>query len=208
MRWFLEHIQVVIAIAGVIAWWVNQRRREKAGEAADYDGDGTPERNTTAEQFDDEEQSRRVREDIRRKIAERRGQAAPATTSTEQPAAQTDRPREEAPPPVFQDPLQDMLKELQKRLAPIEEPAAPPPLPAIDQAALERQQKLDAEYRELEARRARTLAQAEAIRTEEANMPQHHHHPATGWLAELRDAKNMRRAIITRELIGPPVGLR
>ena len=115
MRWFLEHIQVVIAVAGIIAWWLNQRRREKEGQSADYDGDGTPERNPTAEPYDDE-QARRVREDIRRKIAERRGLATPAPAATEPPPlAQAPAPREEAPPPVFQDPLQDMLKDIESK---------------------------------------------------------------------------------------------
>ena len=205
MRWFLEHIQVVIAVAGIIAWWVNQRHREKEGQSADYDGDGTPERNPGAEPYDDE-QARRVREDIRRKIAERRGLATPPALAPE-PAPVVPMPasREEAPPPVFQDPLQDMLKELQRRLAPAMEPAAPPPEPEIDRAALERQQEIEARYRELEARRARTLAQAEAIRIERPSTPASH---AAGWLAELRDAKNIRHAIIARELLGPPAGLR
>ena len=205
MRWFLEHIQVVIAVAGIIAWWVNQRRREKEGQSADYDGDGIPERNPGAEPYDDD-QARRVREDIRRKIAERRGLATPPALAPEPPpVVPVPASREETPPPVFQDPLQDMLKELQRRLAPAMEPAAPPPEPEIDRAALERQREIEARYRELEARRARTLAQAEAIRIERPSTPSGH---AAGWLAELRDAKNIRHAIIARELLGPPAGLR
>ena len=205
MRWFLEHIQVVIAVAGIIAWWVNQRHREKEGQSADYDGDGTPERNPGAEPYDDD-QARRVREDIRRKIAERRGLATPPALAPE-PAPVVPMPasREETPPPVFQDPLQDMLKELQRRLAPAMEPAAPPPEPESDRAALVRQQGIEARYRELEARGARTLAQAEAIRIERPSTPASH---AAGWLAELRDAKNIRHAIIARELLGPSAGLR
>lgn len=204
MRWFLEHIQVVIAVAGIIAWWVNQRHREKEGQSADYDGDGTPERSPGDEPYDDD-QARRVREDIRRKIAERRGLATPQPAAPEPPPlVQAPASREEAPPPVFQDPLQDMLKELQRRLAPAMEPAAPPPEPEIDRAALERQREIEARYRELETRRARTLAQAEAIRIEQPSTRP----VAASWLAELRDAKNVRHAIIARELLGPPAGLR
>lgn len=206
MRWFLEHIQVVIAVAGIIAWWINQRRREKEGQSADYDGDGTPERNPGTEPYDDD-QARRVREDIRRKIAERRGLATPPALAPEPPpVVPMPASREEAPPPVFQDPLQDMLKELQRRLAPVVEPATPPPEPEIDRAALERQREIEARYRELEARRARTLAQAEAIRIEQPSTA-----PTTSgaaWLVELRNAKNIRHAIIARELLGPPAGLR
>jgi hypothetical protein len=99
-----------------------------------------------------------------------------------------------------------MLKELQRRLAPVVEPATPPPEPEIDRAALERQREIEARYRELEARRARTLAQAEAIRIEQPSTA-----PTTSgaaWLVELRNAKNIRHAIIARELLGPPAGLR
>ena len=34
MDWVFDNLQVLLVIAGVIAYWVNQRRREKAGEEA------------------------------------------------------------------------------------------------------------------------------------------------------------------------------
>jgi hypothetical protein len=43
MKWVLEHLQLIIVIAGAIAYWINQRAREKAGQEADYDEDGVPE---------------------------------------------------------------------------------------------------------------------------------------------------------------------
>ena len=52
----------------------------------------------------------------------------------------------------------------------------------------------------------RDPAQAEAIRIEQPSTA-----PAASgaaWLVELRNAKNIRHAIIARELLGPPAGLR
>ena len=42
MDWILDNLQIVLAIAGAIAYWLNARNKEKAGEEADYDGDGIP----------------------------------------------------------------------------------------------------------------------------------------------------------------------
>ena len=43
MNWVLDHLQIIIVVAGAIAYWINQRAREKAGQEADYDEDGIPE---------------------------------------------------------------------------------------------------------------------------------------------------------------------
>lgn len=197
MRWIFENIQVLIVVGGVIAWWLNQRRREKEGQSADFDGDGVPERGPTAQNYDDTEQTRRVQEDIRRKIAERRT-APPAPAAT--------------PPPIFQDPVQAMLRELQKRLELEPAPATaplPPPVPAIDQEQLARQRELEEKLQALDRERRATQSRADEVqRRPDLYEPAINPTPADGWLAELRDAKNVRRAIVLRELLGPPVALR
>jgi hypothetical protein len=90
--WILDNLQLILVVAGSIAVWLNNRQREKQGLPADYDEDGVPDNaqptarpevrelapvsrdGTDPEQ---DERVRRIQEEIRRKIAERRGQGAP-----------------------------------------------------------------------------------------------------------------------------------
>ena len=47
MDLILDNLQLLLVIAGSFAYWLNQRRREKSGESADYDEDGIPENRPT-----------------------------------------------------------------------------------------------------------------------------------------------------------------
>src|SRR5258707_706236 len=81
MDWILNHLQLCIAVAGAIAYWINQQRAAAAGRSEQKDL--TAQARPPAE---DLERTRRIQEEIRRKIAERRGGAqppvmAPATTN-------------------------------------------------------------------------------------------------------------------------------
>ncbi len=165
------------------------------------------------EQYDADqaERVRRIQEEIRRKIAERRGQAAPASA--------------EAPPlpprlpvrPVFEE--QPLPPTWSPPPAP---PSFPPPLSPSsydDSAALERQRRLEEQMAELEAKRRETRHAAQAL-AESGEMPADKHgtsHPdtaiagglSTGSLpAELRNPRALRRAMVMREVLGPPVALR
>lgn len=230
MKWILEHLQVIILVAGAIAYWFNQRKREKEGMPADYDEDGVPENRPKRPEFDpatmdadEAERTRRVQEEIRRKIAGRRGQALqpPVPNATDQaPRIPAPARREAAPPPVFQDPVAEMLKEIQRRFSP--ETAAPPPIPVrsepepIDREMLERQRALEEQLRQLEAEKR--AIQARAAKAASANpamalVPQgalaaSGNKSGASWLAELRDPNTARRAIVLREIMGSPVGLR
>ena len=78
IEWVFDHLQLVLAVAAAFAWWLNQRRRERAGLPADYDEDGVPDtmRRTVGTpppvHTDEQERTRRIQEEIRRKIAQRR----------------------------------------------------------------------------------------------------------------------------------------
>ena len=224
MDWIFEHLQLIIVVAGTIAYWINQRAREKAGQDADYDEDGKPEvrgaptRELTPASRDgsdpeQEERVRRIQEEIRRKIAERRGQPAPPPLAP--PELKPFRPLfEETPPP------------------PLARPAEPPPVPAWreepvrevtvsandDTAALERQRKLEEQLAQLEERRreARRAAQ-EAARSggqAAANMAYDAAKPDVPGLSarrlqdELRNPGALRRAMVLKEVLGAPVALR
>lgn len=160
---------------------------------------------------DQAERVRRIQEEIRRKIAERRGQASSAPV--------------EVPPlpprlpgrPVFQEePLPPTWRPEPPR------PAAPPPLtpsPYDDSEALERQRRLEEQMAELEQKRREAKRAAQAF-AESGETPESAHeasrghetspgaHTARGLTAELRNPQALRRAMVMREVLGPPVALR
>jgi hypothetical protein len=158
-----------------------------------------------------------VQERIRRKIAERRSETPAPSASVPAPLA-PDQPRPRptvmAPSPVSGGPLETLGGEiLRKVLEPQPAPVAPPPLtnaPAFDAAILARQQALAEQMRELEAARQAAQRRAAQVAAEQAALAQGA--AATrrreGWLGELRDAKNLQRAIVLREVLGAPVALR
>lgn len=132
------------------------------------------------------ERTRRIQAEIRRKIAERRGMPVP--------------------PPEPEPQIE------------VVEPAVPPPFlvvegdPAEHAAILERQRQLSDQMRALEGarvaeqRRAAHLMAAEtaAARSAEGQLLR----ARDELLADVRDPAGLRRAIVLREVLGPPVGLR
>jgi hypothetical protein len=223
-------LQLILVVAGSIAYWLNQRAREKAGQDADYDGDGKPDNRPQLDEQTRElkpasrdgsdpeadERVRRIQEEIRRKIAERRGQPV----SPPLPVPELDPFR-----PVFQETTQADLPT--KRSEPV---AVPPPMPAAaqreraeakaydDSAALERQRKLEEqmaqlEQRRREARQAAQLAsqsggQAAANAAYDAVAPDVPGLSARHLQHELRNPKALRRAMVLKEVLGTPVALR
>ena len=223
MRWILENIQVVIVVAGVIAYWLNQRQRARQGlPPVDEDGHPMPENRPKQASFgetDDAERTRRIQEEIRRKIAERRSESGPSS-APQPPPLTIPAPvrREAAPPPVFQDPAQEMMKELQRRFVPVPETSAPAEPPAESaQAAGERetltqQRELEEKLQALEAQQRVTQQRVAEIKATDAAATTGREAAdqiaADRWLADLRDPQTARHAIVLREIIGTPVGLR
>lgn len=187
MDWVFDHLQFVIAAAGAIAWWLNQRRQgQTEGEEA-----SPPE--TT---FDDPalaERTRKIREEIQRKIAERaRGYP------TEQPTLPHDAPAE---PPLVREVVVTQA----------------PPVSRRGHTALEVQRQ--AEILEEQATLAERLREAEQmklaaqkrVRYEAATADHTNEARALSRstvLDDLRDPAALRRAFILREVLGPPVALR
>lgn len=191
MHWIFDNLQLLIVVAGAVAYWLNQRKREKEGQDADYDGDGIPERRGTvapnADALEEEERTRRIQEEIRRKILERRSGTPPVAI----------------PEPVTEFREQSGWREQESRPKP---PVVTPPL--LDDGVLARQRSLQEQLQALEARRAaaktRTAfppAPAERVRgATRATLPE--------LVTSLRDPAAIRRAIVLREVLGPPVSLR
>ena len=166
------------------------------------------------EQHDESDEQRRMREiqeRIRKKIAERRGGAAPPATLA--PGESRPRPTGAAPPPVA-GPLDPFGGPAHREgLRRIFQPPEPPPIaPApADAEILERQEKLAAEMRALETARRTAVRSAAQFATEQSGGGAQMAASAAvraGWLTDLRDPKTLRRAIVLREILGAPVGLR
>lgn len=224
MRWIFENLNVIIVIAGAIAWWLNQRAREKAGREADYDEDGTPEARPKQDGFEDPalaERTRQIREEIQRKIAERRRAGEGYTEPV--------RPRAEPlhPPPSAESTRPPVVVSLPTRREP--PPLQPPPLappPLVREVAVATSERTSlgesrrmAEMLEQQAALAEQLKQAGEMklaalrRTEFERRTQDHSGSERrgvreAVLADLRDPAALRRAFIQREILGPPVALR
>lgn len=162
---------------------------------------------------DDAERTRRIQEDVRRKIAERRSRyteeedepAVPPPVTAARPAmgegwrGLLERERGPRQLDPFGGPSRRAVK-----AAPVSIP--PPPVRSAsldDSAARERQRWLAAaEARDLKADGPQFAADA-ALAPLAAPAP-----VVSPWLEELREPGSVRRAIVLREILGAPVGLR
>ncbi len=201
MNWIFEHIQVIILVGGAIAYWLNQRR--KANEEAEAEQRGLmtpPEMPQTHAPADDEaERVRRIQEEIRRKILERMGGGAPKPPPS--PMSEVE------PEDAFED--EPMPSRPAARAEAHAQTSAREQAATLDQAILARQQQLAEQMRELSAMRGlapdKVATDAEAA---EAQSPTSETAARGSLLAELRNPASVRRAIVLREVLGTPVGLR
>lgn len=194
MDWILEHIWVVIAIGGVIVRML-QAARKKVGGAS-------PEQPPRRQEYIDAEladRTRRIREELMRKRQERLGGRATPAPDPARPIvrAQERSPQATTPPAVSELPSM-VRKVLASRRAP-----EPPPLPdaaGVQAAELARQAALAEQLRAAVARRERSAAAFAASQAATAQ-------PATE-LGDLQDPAELRRAMVLREILGPPLSLR
>lgn len=201
MDWILEHLKVVIAIAAAIAYWLNSQRKAGADERDDED--------SGAAGTDANERTRHLQEEIRRKIEERRRGQPAAPSSMPPPVV---RPRANLPMPPFggspePQPAMRRATELwQEREAVRKEAAAE--TNAHTAAVLERQERLAEELRALEAARITARKRAAELAATQTAAVAREQASAQTLAGDLRDARDLRRAVIWREVLGPPVGLR
>jgi hypothetical protein len=216
MDWLQDHLQIIIVVAGAIAYWLNQRRREKQGMPADYDGDGTPDTKPSppaaydpaSMELEEAERTRRLMEEMRRKRAERSATpGVPNAPAPQTPPIVISQPRRfETSPPVFQDPLAEMMKDLAKRYAPQPEPATA----GVSQEVLARQRALEEKLRQLDAEKSLALRKVAELRRAASLKPDTapHGNVTTGLVTSLHDPANLRKAILLSEILGKPIALR
>jgi hypothetical protein len=200
MEWVLDHLQIIIAVAAAIAYWLNQRRQGHADDTGDMPTQMPP-RDFNADP-EEEARTRRIQDEIRRKIAER---AAGGPINVPPPAAE--------PPPLFRTespaprPVATPLPQREFTREAVPPPVlTPPTFQANAGAILERQRELAEQLEALASTRRIVERKAAAI---VAHAKAQEPSPIRGELMhELRGAHNLRRAMVLREVLGPPVGLR
>jgi hypothetical protein len=189
MDWIFSHFQIVIAIAGGVAWLIKQRNAAAAGGA---ESAPRPEEKS----FEDPElaeRTRRIREEIQRKIEQRaRGYA------TEQPKPSAAGPAE--PPPV--------IREVAVTPAPVGPPATKRQEAQRSAEILEQQQALMEKLAEARLMKAATEKRTvfEAATADHGAAARVETRATV--LDDLQTPDALRRAFILREVLGPPVALR
>ena len=198
MEWIIDHIWVFLAIAGVIGRIMMKRKEAEAS------GNQPPP--AKEYQFDDPElaeRTRKIREEIQRKIAERRGQHTqpPVLPSAQQRPVAVERSPEATTPPNT---LPEILRELRQ------------PKPQLSRRMIqanaaeetERQAALMEKLKEAELMKAvaqkRAAFETSIADKEPASLKQ----ARSVVLDDLRSPQALRRAFVLREVLGPPVALR
>ncbi|MBI5425625.1 MAG: hypothetical protein HZA32_16220 [Opitutae bacterium] len=200
LNWVAKHAWTLVIIAGVIAQVIKAIRGQKDDEpAAPADSADKP--------FADPElaeRTRRIREDIQRKIEERRrgmGQGGYEQPSAPPPVPAAEENPYDNPPPL--------VREVVVESAPEPIRASVPRFETQRHAEiLEQQAALAEKMRELELMKAaaarRTEFEQQTADTQTADKV-----AARGALLDdLRNRGALRRAFVLREVLGPPVALR
>jgi hypothetical protein len=186
MDWVFDHLQLIFVIAGSIAWWFNQRKLKQTGEETP-----PPHQEATFDDPELAERTRKIREEIQRKIEQRaRGYAH------EQPTLPQSEP--EAPPPLIREVV-----------------VARPPVRTGSRIEAQRQAEIleeqttlmerlrEAELMKAAAKRRTDFEESTADHTVEARTA-----IRSTLLDDLSSPAALRRAFILREVLGPPVALR
>lgn len=237
MDWIKDNLQVIIGVAGVIAYWLNARMKNKAGEPADYDGDGQPDNQPGGgramrdhdQSQENAENARRIQEEIRRKRAEREAADARGPGSAGRPSLPIPPVLPRAVPRVPAQPPATPVRRRETELAPYARDARREETEREAAVVLERQRGLAEQLAALQARKAEASREAKSVWTQlpaesgavasgagtgagtgsgVAASAARRGREEVGLLAELRDARSLRKAIVLREVLGTPVGLR
>jgi type IV secretory pathway VirB10-like protein len=195
MDWILNHVFVLFVVAAAVANMLAKMKKAGAQQRP-------PQPARSSVDPDTAERTRRVQEEIRRKIAERSGRlpASPPITS---------------PSPSAGPPARNIFQELARQMAEAKRTAE---MQQRAQAAAEAraQQRMEDEQKSRELAEAGQLAEAQRMLQRQqqtiATVVADSGTPTTSardrLLADLREPGSLRRAFVLREILGEPVGLR
>lgn len=194
MDWLFDHFQLLVAIGAAFAYWLNRRR-----QAAEQEGEPPAEpppvpRHATQESAEDP--VRRIQEEIRRKIRERQAGL---------PQGPAEFPHSE-PPPVPEQPLTSFREPV---------PPAPPRhgRPDLQTATLMAEAQQNREWTEELHRAEERRREAEKLAEKAAEELERRTQEELAAVPErvtdlLGDSASLRKAVLLKEILGPPVGLR
>ncbi len=215
MDWIFDHIQLIIIIGSSIAWWLTQQRQQNA----DDEDKPSPHERPGRQRIDWERQqeggesdaARQVRERMRR-LRDQRRQGSPAPTSTPTSQPRRAEPTMQDLPPV----LRELMGIPEPEPEPAPKPVVPPPVPQESRA-----DRMAREMRELEAKQREAEAMASRVRGQIGGASGKRRRSRRGqsahrgdvlsdqsFLQTLRDPRSARRAILLKEVLDRPVGLR
>jgi hypothetical protein len=233
VSWILNHIGFLVFLFVAISIVRKIRGALKRAEEDASRRDSTPRRIANVDP-DEADRVRKIQEEIRRKIAERRGGVAPPIAPTpaaeERPPLLRPEPASSNPTPFdpMGSPLKRVLTELERmsqqrdqeaarareaaqtRVRAQTEARAQAAAQAEADVQLERQRRLANQLNSMEASRKESLA-AEDTTTGAMELdqpPKAAEVARDELLADLRDPQGLRRAFVLREILGAPVGLR
>lgn len=191
MDWILDHLWVLLAAAGAIAQMLIKSKSQ-----GKEDTEAPPqEKNSEEQRLAD--QTRRIREEIQRKIVQRRRGAASLERQSES-VAEPDPEMERDVPPLVQQ-IFTTPRQAREMTSHVE---------AQHQAEiLERQATLAEQLAQAVAMKA-SLQKRTTFETNISESDATNDRSRRALVGELRDPAALRRAFVLREILGPPVALR
>ena len=211
LDWILRHLWVLLVIGGLVVRALQALGAKGRGGVKPTEA---PPRRREFVEAEERDRQRRVREEIQRRIAERRGGAKAAPAASPPPLPAGDRsPEATTPPPAVLELPPVIRRALGDRMAELFQPVAAPEPPPVPAAAVDAEAARQAALAE-ELRAAVARKQARDQRMGGGLGPEND--PAYAMTAaseaavvdDLRNPATLRRAILAREILGPPVALR
>ncbi|MBI2513346.1 MAG: hypothetical protein HYV96_15315 [Opitutae bacterium] len=198
LDWVGKHAWTLVIIAGVIAQLIKAVRGQKGG---DEEAPPVPPEDKPFADPELAERTRRIREDIQRKIAERRRAATGYELPSAPPPVPEAEPAAYAPPPIVREVVLERVPEPARLGASRVE---------VQRQAeiLEQQATLAEKMRELELMKSAAVRRTEFEQSTADTQVEDKVAARGALLGELRSPDALRRAFVLREVLGPPVALR